>query len=59
MNEAAMLGTASVLYQLSPPYSPELEEAIQQAVRQALMHYADGLATRERQLHPLQSKGRA
>jgi hypothetical protein len=59
MNEATMLGTEAILHQLPAPHTPELEAVIRQAVKQSLLHYADSLATRERQLHPLhQAKAR-
>ena len=53
VNESVMLGTEAMLQQLPLEYSRELEATIQQAVRAAVLHYADSLATRERQLHPL------
>jgi hypothetical protein len=55
LNEATMLGTEAILHQMPVGYSSELEQAVQQAVHQAVRHYADGLATRERQLRPLDS----
>ena len=60
LNEATMLGTAAVLQQLPAEYSPAVEEAVRQGVRQAVLHYARGLDTLARQLHPLDhAKGRA
>jgi hypothetical protein len=38
---------------MSAEYSPELEQAIRQGVRQAVLFYAEGLETLSRQLHPL------
>jgi len=38
-NEATMLGTEEILHHLPAQHSLELEQAIQQAVRQAVLHY--------------------
>ena len=43
---------------LSQTCAALLEEAIRQSVRQAVLYYADGLATLSRQLEPLRH-GRA
>ena len=60
LNEATLLGTSAILQQLPAEYSQDLEEAIRQGVRQAVLHYAQGLDTLARQLHPLQqAKARA
>jgi hypothetical protein len=53
LNEATQHGTEESLRQLPVEHSPELEQAIRQGVRQAVLHYAKGLETQERQLHPL------
>jgi hypothetical protein len=53
LNEVTLLGTGLILQQLPAGYSPALEEAIRQAVRQALLYYIDGLDRLDRQLHPL------
>lgn len=58
LNEATRYGTAEVLRQMPATYSPELEEAIRQGVRQAILYYAEGLDTLSRQLQPL-SHGKA
>ena len=60
LNEASLLGTELILQQLPAEYSPALEEAIRQGVRQAVLHYAHGLDTLARQMHPLErAKARA
>ena len=60
LNEATMLGTEEILRQMPAEHGPELEEAVRQGVRQAVLHYAHGLDTLARQLHPLdQAKARA
>jgi hypothetical protein len=60
MNESVMLGTEAILGKLPVEYSLELEQAIQQGVRQAVLHYADGMDTLEKQLRPIAyGKGRA
>ena len=53
LSEATLLGTELILQQLPAEYSRALEEAIRQGVRQAVLHYAHGLDTLARQLHPL------
>jgi hypothetical protein len=53
LNEAALFGTEEILRQMPAEHSPELEHAIRQGVRQAVLYYADGLDTLSRQLHPL------
>ena len=53
LNEATLQGTEEVLRQMPAPCSPELEQAIRRAVRQAVLHYAEGMDTLHRQLHPL------
>jgi hypothetical protein len=53
-----MLGTEAILQQLPAEHTPELERAIHQSVRQAVLYYADGLTTSSRQLEPLRH-GRA
>jgi hypothetical protein len=53
LNEAAQIGTDLILEQLPVAHSPALEEAIRQSIRQSLLHYAHGLDTLARQLHPL------
>jgi hypothetical protein len=53
LNQATMLGTAAILQQLPAEHSPELEQAIRESVRQAVLYYAAGLETLDRQLHPL------
>jgi hypothetical protein len=58
LNHATMLGTEEILQQLPVQHSRELEQAIRQSVRQAILHYADGLDTLDRQLRPL-AHGRA
>jgi hypothetical protein len=54
LNEATLHGTAEVLSQMPAEYSPELEHAIRQGIRQAMLYYTDGLDTLSRQLHPLE-----
>ena len=60
LNESVMLGSKAILQKLPVEYSPELELEIQRAVRQAVLHYADGMDTLDRQLRPLaHARGRA
>ncbi|HEY7328646.1 MAG TPA: hypothetical protein VH592_13460 [Gemmataceae bacterium] len=61
LNEATRFGTAEVLRQMPAQYSQELEQAIRQGVRQAILYYTDGLESLDRRLHPLgqAGKGRA
>ena len=58
LNQATMLGTEAILQQLPAEHSRELERAIRQGVRQAVLYYAEGVDTLDRQLHPL-THGRA
>ncbi len=58
LNQAAMLGTEAILQQLPAEHSPELEQAIRQSVRQAVLYYAEGLEALDRQLGPF-THGRA
>jgi hypothetical protein len=58
LNEATLHGAGEVLRQMPAEHSPELEHAIRQGVRQAVLYYADGLETLSRQLHPLE-RGKA
>jgi hypothetical protein len=51
--EATLHGTGEVLRQMPAEYSPELEHAIRQGVRLALLYYAAGVDTLSRQFHPL------
>ena len=53
LNEATQHGTEEVLRQMPAEYSPELEQAIRQGVRQAVLYYAHGLENLSRQLNPL------
>lgn len=52
LTEATRFGTAAVLRQMPVVYSPELEQAIRQGVRQAPLYYADSLDTLSQQQHP-------
>jgi hypothetical protein len=52
LNESAHLGTEEILRQLPADQRPALEQSIHQAVRQAVLDYAHGLATLSRQLYP-------
>lgn len=54
LNEATQHGTEEVLRQMPAAYSPELERAIRQGVRQAVLYYAYELDSLERRLHPLE-----
>jgi hypothetical protein len=58
LNEATRHGTEEILRQMPAEHSPELEQAIRQGVRQAVLYYALGLDSLDRQLHPLQ-RGKA
>ena len=53
LNEATRHGTEEILQQMPAEHSPELEQAIRQGVRQAVLYYAEGLDTLSRQLRPL------
>ena len=54
LNEATQHGTAEVL-RLSPcEYSSELEQAIRQGIRQAVLYYVEGLDSLQQRLHPLE-----
>jgi hypothetical protein len=60
LNEATLLGTEEILRQIPAEHSPELEQAVRQGVRQAVLFYAEGLDTLSRQLRPLDhAKARA
>ena len=50
LNEATRYGTGEVLRQMPAAYSPELEQAIRQGVREAVLFYADKRDTLSRQL---------
>jgi hypothetical protein len=54
LNEATTHGTEEVLRLMPADYSPELEQAIRQGVRQALLYYVDRLDTLEQRLHPVE-----
>jgi len=54
LNEATQHGTAEVLRQSPAEYSPELEQAIRQDVRQAVFYYAGELDSLSRRLYPLE-----
>jgi hypothetical protein len=45
LHEAALMGTEEILRQMPAPYSPALERAIFQAVRQSDLHYVERLDT--------------
>ena len=57
VNEATQHGTEEVLRQMPAEYSPELEIAVRQGVRQAVLYYALGRDTLSRQLHPSKMSG--
>lgn len=59
VNEATLHGTEEVLRRMPAEYSPELDQAIRQGVRQAVLYYAFGLDSLDRRLHPLERKARA
>lgn len=54
LNGAATHGTEEVLRLMPTEYGPELEQAIRQGVRQAVLYYAYGLDSLEQRLHPLE-----
>ncbi len=54
LNEATLHGTSQVLQHSPAEYSPELEDAIRQGIRQAVLYYAHGLDKLSRQLRPLE-----
>jgi hypothetical protein len=54
VQEATRYGTAEVLRLMPAAYSQELEQAIRQGVRQAILYYAEGLDGLERRVHPLE-----
>jgi len=59
LNEATRFGTGETLRQMPAAYSPELEEAIRQGVRQAILYYAEGMDRLDQRLHPLDQTGKA
>jgi hypothetical protein len=59
LNEATMHGVGEILRQMPVEYTPELEQAIHDGVRQAVLHYAEGMDTLARQLYPLGQRGKA
>jgi hypothetical protein len=54
LNEATAYGTDEVLQHMPVQYGPELEQAIRQGVRSAVLYYADGLDSLEQRLHPIE-----
>jgi hypothetical protein len=54
LSEATQHGTAEALRQSPAEYTPELEQAIRQGVRQAVLYYAEGLDSLQRRIHPLE-----
>jgi hypothetical protein len=54
LNEATLHGTREILRPMPAEFSPELEHAIRQGVRLALLNYAAGLDSLSRQHHPLE-----
>ncbi|HTU22718.1 MAG TPA: hypothetical protein VMG10_32055 [Gemmataceae bacterium] len=58
VNEATLHGTEVILRLMPAEYSPELEQAIRQGVRQAVLYYAGGMNTLSRQSDP-RSRGKA
>jgi hypothetical protein len=56
LNEATRLGTEEILQQLPATHSPDLEQVIRQGIRQAVLHYAEGLDSLSRPLHPLSQR---
>jgi hypothetical protein len=54
LNEATLHGTREILRLMPAEHSPELEQAIRQGVRQAVLYYAQALDTLTRQLLPLE-----
>jgi len=54
LTEATQHGTEEVLRQMPAAYSPELEHAIRQGVRQAVLYYAAGVDGLDRRLHLLE-----
>ena len=58
LNEATRFGTGEVLREMPAAYSPELEEAIRQGVRQAILFYAEEMQRLDQRLHPLDQRGK-
>ena len=54
LHEATHLGAEKILDRLPADLQPVLEQAVHQAVREAVLHYAEGMETLSRQLHPIQ-----
>jgi|GEM_PF-4710678 len=54
LNEATHLGAEEVLRRLPAELRPTLEQPVHQAIREAVFHYAEGMETLSRQIHPLQ-----
>lgn len=59
LNEATRFGTGEVLRLMPAAYSSEMEEAIRQGVRQAILYYTEGLEKLDQRLHPLDQAGKA
>ena len=59
VNEATQFGVEEIFQQMPVANSPELEQAIRQGVRQAVLYYAAGLDTLSRQLRPLDHGAKA
>jgi hypothetical protein len=56
LSEAVQHGTDEVLRLMPAENSPELEQAIRQGVRQAVLYYAFALDRLEKRLHPVESR---
>jgi hypothetical protein len=52
ISRATLLGTEAILQQLPTEYSQALERAIHQGVRHAVLSYAEGRESLDRQTHP-------
>jgi hypothetical protein len=53
LNQATTHGTGEILRQMPVEHSPELEQAIHQGVRQAVLYYALGLDSWDQPRRPI------
>jgi hypothetical protein len=54
LHESTQLGAEKILGKLPADLQPALEQSVHQAVREAVVHYAEGMDTLSRQLNPIQ-----
>lgn len=56
LHEAAHLGAEKILRRLPADLRSALEQSVHQAIHEAVFHYAEGMETLSRQLHPLRQE---